>query len=170
MEVSVITDDIFAQMVAEEVKNKLVPSRRQELLKEENWDRWRRALYALCENLNEQIADLEVDAKADAIRYKALGQDGVTLAKTAQRAYEQKLQKINRFKFHVESRLNQVESMIADGVAPEDEETVAKYRTAISKHKELLEEYDMESTSIDRALWGVLDGKWEFDSIDVSTL
>ena len=163
-----IADDIFAQMVAEEVKNKLPPSRRADLMKEENWDRWKRALYALIENLDDQIESVEADAEADANRYNAMGRDGKRLAETAQAAYDQRLNKINRFKFHVENRLHQVESMIAGDQTIDD--AVDFYRKAITTHRRMLDEYDMEATSIDKALWATLENKWQFDSIDVSSL
>jgi len=164
LEVAVISDDIFAQMVAEEVKNKLAPSQRNTLLQQENWDRWRRALLALVENLNGQIESLEADAESDASRYEALGRDGKRLAETAAAAYSSRMNKITRFKFYVENRLNQVESMIEGGSAMEGND-VEFYRKAIRTHRELLEEYDMEATTIDQALWAVLDQRWEFDSI-----
>jgi hypothetical protein len=34
------------------------------------------------------------------------------------------------------------------------------------KHKDLLYEYDLEETAIDRALWDALDNRWTFESID----
>jgi hypothetical protein len=48
--------------------------------------------------------------------------------------------------------------------------TIEFLRKAIKRHRELLAEYDLESTSIDEALWLALDGKWEFDNIDLSDL
>jgi hypothetical protein len=33
-----------------------------------------------------------------------------------------------------------------------------------------LRDYDLEETSIDRALWATLESKWEFDQIDVENL
>lgn len=159
-----ISDDIFAQMVAEEVKNKLAPSQRNILLQQENWDRWRRALLALVENLNSQIESLEADAASDASRYEALGRDGKRLAETAAAAYASRMHKITRFKFYVENRLNQIEGMIDGGETMESND-VEFYRKAIRTHRDLLEEFDMEATTIDKALWAVLDQRWDFDSI-----
>ena len=78
-----LTDDAFAQLVAEEVKNKLSPGQRQVLLESVNWDRWKRALNALSDNLLTQIESIEADAESDANRYMALGRDGRKLAKEA---------------------------------------------------------------------------------------
>ena len=47
----ILNDDSFARMVAEEVKNKLSPTHKQILLEKENWSRWKDALVALSDNL-----------------------------------------------------------------------------------------------------------------------
>jgi hypothetical protein len=44
------------------------------------------------------------------------------------------------------------------------------YRRAILKHRDMLIEYDMEDTAIDRALWATLDNKWEFDRVTSDAL
>jgi predicted transcriptional regulator len=57
--------------------------------------------------------------------------------------------------------------MIATGVEMEDD-VMARLMTlqkAIKRHKELMYEFDLEDTVIDRALWSALEGKWEFESI-----
>lgn len=167
-----LTDDIFAQMVAEEVKNKLPPSRRSELMKQENWDRWKRALHGLLRNISEQIESITIDAQSDAARYKAMGSEGRKMAELADAAYSQRLKKINRFKFHVENRLAQVEGMIeGKGLIEESpSQDVEFFRSAIKEHRKLLNDYDLEATQIDKALWATLERRWEFDSIDPMTL
>jgi hypothetical protein len=45
-------------------------------------------------------------------------------------------------------------------------EKAAFFENAIFRHRALLREFELEETSIDRALWAALEGKWEFDSID----
>ena len=44
------------------------------------------------------------------------------------------------------------------------------YRKAIAKHRALLDEYDLEATEIDRALWRALDNEWAFEGINESNL
>jgi hypothetical protein len=44
------------------------------------------------------------------------------------------------------------------------------YRRAIIAHKNLLEEFDLEDTAIDRSLWDCLDGKWTFGDINNDNL
>jgi cell division septum initiation protein DivIVA len=168
----ILNDDAFAQMVAEEVKNKLSPAQRELLLETQNWDRWKRALEALVRNLESQIENIVADAEADANRYAALGREGKKLAREAASAYGNRQTKIERFLFHVVKRLDQVKTMVETGRPIETNpfETANFYRRAILKHRSLLHEYDMEDTAIDRALWAALDNKWEFDRVTSDTL
>ena len=167
-----LSDDAFAQLVAEEVKNRLSPGQRDVLLEKENWDRWQRALFALSENLVSQLGDIDMDSEADLNRYEALGRSGRALAKEAAAAYGSKRTKVERFKFHVDKRLDQVATMMKTG-EPMDMspyEIANLYRSAIIKHREMLVEFDMEDTAIDRALWAALENKWEFDGVTVDSL
>lgn len=167
-----INDDVFAGMVAEEVKNKLSSSQRQELLKPDNWTRWRDALLALVDNLEDQIESIDEDSEADKMRYEALGREGRRLAKEAAAAYSSRKIKVNRFLFHVNRRLDEVTKMIETGEAIKTDgwEEVQFLRKSIIKHRTMMRELDMEETAIDKALWSTLDGQWTFDSIDVSSL
>ena len=167
-----MNDDVFAGMVAEEVKNKLSSAQRNELLKQENWERWREALLALVDNLEEQIENIEEDAEADRIRYESLGNSGKRLAREAASAYNSRKTKVSRFLFHVNKRLDEVSRMIETGESiKSDGWSEAEFlKKAILKHRHMMREYDLEDTAIDRALWATLDNKWTFDSIDVSAL
>ena len=167
-----LNDDAFARMVAEEVKNKLSPLHKKQLMEKENWSRWRDALLFLSENLKEQIDEIEYDAQADEDRYTALGRDGRRLAIESKAAYDSKLKKVSRFKFHVDKRLDEVASMIETGdeISSDGWEQVDFYKRAIATHRAMLRDYDLEETSIDRALWATLESKWEFDQIDVENL
>mgnify|MGYP006268553467 CR=1 FL=1 len=167
-----INDDTFARMVAEEVKNKLSPSQRSILSQPENWGRWKEALLMLIDNLDEQIENIKDDADADAERYGALGRDGDKLAKEAAKTYQSRIIKIDRFKFHVNRRLDDVVTMIETGnVTPSDGWADVDFlKRAISKHRSMMMFLDLEETAIDRALWSALDNKWDFDDIDTSTI
>jgi len=167
-----ITDDVFAQMVAEEVKNKLSPTQKKLLMQEENWDRWKRSLAALLDNLSDQVENIKADMASDQRRYASFGEDGEALAAAAQSAYDVRLNKINRFKFYVENRLAQVEGMIENKKPLETtpDEDIQFLRRAIVMHEKLMEKFDLEATSIDRALWATLDNRWEFDEVDASNL
>lgn len=161
-----MNDDTFAKLVAEEVKNRVNTDNKKFLLQKDNWDRWERALVALVENLNGQIEDIDQDITADTERYSAI-EGGNVLLTEALSAYEARKKKIERFRFHVENRLGQVSKMIATGVQMEDDvmNRLMTLQKAIRRHKELMYEFDLEDTAIDRALWSSLEGKWEFESI-----
>jgi hypothetical protein len=167
-----ISDDAFASMVAEEVKNKLSQKQRQELLKPENWERWKETLLALVDNLQEQIEQIDEDSEADRIRYEAMGSDGRRLVRESTQAYNSRKMKVNRFLYHVNKRLDEVMHMIETGEAIKSDgwAEAELFKKAIIKHRSMLRDFDLEETSIDRALWDTLNGKWSFDSIDASSL
>ena len=162
-------DDSFARMVAEEVKNKLSPLHKQELMKPENWGRWKDALVALSDNLQRQIDNIEADSLSDSERYASLGRDGIRLNRESQQFYGEKAVRVKRFKFHVDKRLDQVVAMMETGEVVQSDgwDQVDFLRKAITKHRSMMRELDLEDTEVDHALWNALDGKWEFDSIDV---
>jgi len=168
----IVNDDAFARMVAEEVKNKLSPLHKGELMKMENWGKWRDALVALSQNLQNQIDVIEEDAIADERRYMSIGAGGKRLSQEAVSYYGNKSARIKRFKFHVDKRLDEVQLMIDTGKEIESDgwDKVEFLRKAIAKHRSMLREYDLEDTAIDRALWSTLDYKWVFDSINDDNL
>ena len=170
--VTTMPDEFFARLVADDVKNRVTAQQRKELLLEENWDRWKRGLLSLLDNLEDQIENIQIDAQADAVRYEGMGRAGKRLADEAARAYDMRETKVERFRLHVERRLSQVASMIKTG-NPIDEnpwETVDFYRRAIVMHRNMLNDYDLEDTAIDRALWATLDNCWDFDKVDPLSL
>lgn len=162
-----MSDDAFAKLVAEEVKNRVSSESRSHLLEKENWNRWRKALNVLVENLDNQIEEIHNDITEDTDRYSQI-EDGSVLLSTALASYEMRKKKIERFRFHVQNRLAQVDKMIHTGVAIEDEPLAAlmHLKKAIRMHKQLMYEHDMEDTAIDRALWAAVDGKWLFDEVE----
>jgi hypothetical protein len=167
-----ISDDAFASMVAEEVKNKLSNKQRLQLMEKENWERWKETLLALVDNLQEQIEQIEYDSEADRIRYESMGADGKRLVRESMQAYSSRKTKIARFLYHVNKRLDEVVNMIDTGESIKSNgwEEAALFKKAIIKHRAMLRDFDLEETSVDRALWDTLNGKWTFDSIDASSL
>ncbi len=163
-----INDDAFARMVSEDVKNKISSLEKGILVRPENWHRWKESLLLLVDNLDRQIESLVSDADADAERYLSMGRSGERLASAAARDYQFRIKKIDRFKFHVNRRLDEVMVMIETGEVKEEDgwEKAAFFENAIFKHRSLLQEFELEETAIDKALWAALEGKWEFDSID----
>lgn len=165
-----INDDTFAFFVAEEVKNKLSPSQRQILLDKENWGRWQRALVALVDNLNRQIEKIEVSREADEERFSEYGSR--RMQKEMQNSYGARKLKIERFRFHVNKRLDEVTKMIETGVTPSENpwEKVEFFKRAIFEHRRMMQDNDLEATPIDTALWNALTERWDFDKIDTSQL
>ncbi len=67
-----MNDEVFAQLVAEDVKNKVTDSQRDYLMLPHNRERWKRALLVLSENLDNQIDNINYDKQRDVERYVAL--------------------------------------------------------------------------------------------------
>jgi hypothetical protein len=166
-----MNDDSFAKFVAEEVKNRVSSDIREVLFKQENWARWEKALIVLVQNLDNQLERINADIEADTERYTAID-GGEVLLSEALAYYEKQTKKIERFKFHVNTRLIQVSKMIATGARFEDDlaKQVITLKKGIQRHREMLQEFDLEDTAVDRALWDLLEGKWSFDSIDESEI
>lgn len=166
-----MNDDVFARLVAEDVKNKISHTQRKVLRQPQNYDRWQRALLALLRNVEDQIEDIKDDMEADSDRYKALGRDGQNLLEQATADYNERLKKIERFKFHVSKRLDEVALMLEESDGSESLQLDADLlASAIRKHKAMMIEMDMEATPIDKALWSVLENQWLFDSISQDEL
>ena len=144
-----MNDESFARIVAEDVKNNITESQRDYLMLPQNRNRWKRALTALLENLNSQIQGLEADKNDDNERYVAMGVQAKAMLVEANASYDAKLNKITRFKFYVESRLNFVEGLVDDESDMSRKELL---EAAIHKYLEMLDEFDYERTELDDAL------------------
>ena len=166
-----LSDDAFVRLVAEDVKNRVSDEQKSYLRFPENNDRWKEALQALLSNLEEQIFSLDSREKTEAKRLQALGDDGVVLLAEMQTDIDSRRRKISRFKFHVESRLDEAERMAfsASDDSSDNARTVHFLREAIAKHRSLILENDFDYSDIDEALWSALSGHWEFDSISLGS-
>ena len=169
---NILNDDAFARMVAEEVKNKISPLHKQQLMDQSNWERWKSALIALSQNLQDQIIDIEEDALSDLKRFSSLGSSAGRLSQETAKYYDVKAVKIKRFKFHVDNRLDEVCAMMETGKTIQNDgwDQVSFLRRGIVEHRNLIRKYDLEETDIDRALWSILDNRWEFDSITAQNI
>jgi hypothetical protein len=49
-------------------------------------------------------------------------------------------------------------------------ESVEFLKRGIIRHRAMLYEYDIDETTIDRALWALLEDRWEFDDIKPSDI
>jgi len=162
-----MNDDAFARLVAEEIKNKVSPQQREYLNMPENWIRWQRAVKLLADNLDNQLQMIRVKEDEDTAPYRDLGQDGVKMLAEMTAEFEARRKKIERFRYHVVNRLDEISRMIASGSEEIEErvKTVEFMRKAIERHRDLIKEYELEPTPIDVALWASLNGKWLFDDI-----
>jgi len=167
-----LSDDAFARLVADDVKNRVSPSQADYLRMSENWDRWKRTLKYLLANLDSQLEELANQELSEVARYKSLGQDGVRLVTEVQADIEQRRRKIVRFRFYVETRLDEANRLISSSSGNELEKikVFELLQSAIKKHRDLIMDNDFEFTEIDEALWAALDGVWSFDSIDVDRI
>ena len=144
-----MNDETFARIVAEDVKNNVTESQREYLMLPQNRARWKFALKVLAENISSQIIGINADKDADGARYSALGSQGKSMLVESDAAYDAKLNKISRFMFYVESRLNFVNNLV------EDESEMSRkdlLEAAIHKYLEMLDEMEFERTELDDAL------------------
>jgi hypothetical protein len=144
-----MNDETFARIVAEDVKNNVTDSQREYLMLPQNRERWKFALKVLSENIDSQIKEINADKEDDNTRYSSLGVQGKTMLVEANAAYDAKLNKITRFKFYVESRLNFVGNLVEDESEMSRKELL---EAAIHKYLEMLDEMDFERTELDDAL------------------
>lgn len=167
-----VSDDEFARIVGNDVKNKVSTRQREILNLPENWERWQRALESLLENLDDQLRSVDEREEYDRQRYEALGEDGAKLLVTMLSESDERKQKISRFRYHVERKLEAVRRLEASqSVAVAERAKLVEFlRNAIIEHQAMTVDVNFEPTPIDLALWAALDGKWHFDSIDTSEL
>lgn len=163
-----MNDDAFARLVAEDVKNRSTIEQRQYLNLPENKDKWLRALRSLSENLKMQIKNISINEANEIAKYRALGGDGVKLIAEQASMSLDRSEKIKRFNFFVEQKLEEViRSSTINSDSTHDKANLADfYKRSIEKHKELMSEYELDPTSMDTALWASLDGKWDFDKVN----
>lgn len=165
-------DEVFSRLVAEEVKNRVSRQQHDYLRLPENWVRWQRCLITLVENLDSQLRDIQDEEQETERKYQRLGEEGLRLAAESLAVFESRRKKIQRFRFHVEARLDEVTRMIALGSDAIDDrmKTVEFLRKSIEEHRSMVIDNGFEATPIDHALWSALEGKWEFDTINIEDL
>ena len=157
----------FAELVAEEVKGKVADAQREYLRLPENLHRWYEALGRLVANLESQIdviAAREAEAKS---RFDSDGDSDVRGLAELIGDLDLRSRRINRFRFFVEQRLEEVAEMLgADTERISERAGLVEFlRTAIERHQRLIRDFGIEPTAIDTALWAALDGRWCFDEV-----
>jgi hypothetical protein len=160
-----MNDEAFSRLVAEEVKNKASEAQKKYLAMPENIDRWKRALQYLSTNLEEQIKEIDRQEKIRLTQYKSLGEEGDLLVAEASANSDIRRSKIDRFRFFVSAKLDEVSRIVAS--VSDDGSSDDFHRKAIKKWWSLMQEFEMEPTRIDHALYATLDGKWEFEELSL---
>jgi hypothetical protein len=160
-----MNDEAFSRLVAEEVKNKASEAQKKYLAMPENLERWKRALQYLSTNLEEQIKEIDRQEKIRSTQYKSLGTEGDLLLAEASANSDVRRSKIDRFRFFVSAKLDEVSRMVAS--VSEENPLDDFHRKAIRKWWSLMQEFEMEPTRIDHALYASLDGKWEFEDLNL---
>lgn len=165
-----LTNEAFARLVAEDVKNRVTDEQKRYLRLPENAERWQRNLVALLDNLANQLVELNDREAEETERYHRLDEDGVRLLAEMQADVDQRRKRISRFRYHVENRLDEATRLIAVADLSVNGELAVFMQKAIEAHKDLIYQADLDPTPIDRALWAALEGRWDFDSIDVDSI
>jgi len=168
----IMNDDAFARLVGDEVKNKISRSQREFLNLPENNERWQEALQVLIANLDEQLSDLADRETRERERFEALGDEGAALLAAMESDVETRRNKITRFRFYVERRLESVQRESAGNseLIEERARLVEFLRQAIERHQSMIAEVELDPTPVDHALWAALNGAWEFDKINLDEI
>lgn len=164
-----ISEESFARLVADDVKNRVTDEQRKYLRLYENRGRWREHILALLENLESQVEEIDRRVEQDRDLYGSLGDEGIKLMAEAQASSDERRKKVMRFRFHVENRLDECDRLDAIESDRPDEfaASAAFMKRAIEKHKEMTFAAEYDPTEIDVALWQSLGGEWKFDDIDL---
>jgi hypothetical protein len=94
-----------------------------------------------------------------------LGTEGDLLLAEASATSGVRRSKIDRFRFFVSAKLDEVSRMVAS--VSEENPLDDFHRKAIKKWWSLMQEFEMEPTRIDYALYASLDGKWDFEDLSL---
>jgi hypothetical protein len=167
-----MSDDAFARLVSEDVKNRVTTQQREYLRLPDNWGRWREALNEIASNLADQLKDLDGQERQATERFSTMGTTGAAMLVEAQATIAEKRERIERFNFYVEQRLAEVDRLEALGAEelPSDLKLAEFLSRAIEEHRRILGMSDLNPTELDEALWAALDGHWNFANIDPDAL
>jgi len=164
-----MSDDAFAYLVAQDVKNKTSGEQKALLRLHDNCDRWVLCLNELLNNINDQIDDIQSDYDADTDLYSSMSVDGVLLLAETHIYYKAKLRKIQSFRRHIDRSITEATNLLEVYIQTNDQADAHALteicRAAIIEHQKCLDKHDVEPTQWDTALWASLDGEWLFDEI-----
>lgn len=159
---TVLTDQAFSRLVAEDVKNKVDATQRNYLRSPEVANRWRTALLDLLKDLDEQRKNLDIKENRELTGIRTLPNPNKLLVET-KATFAHAKERLSRFRFHVEKKLAEADRLIALGETSENPESFLM--KSIQTHQRLFDEWGVEPTPIDEALWASMLGRWEYGDI-----
>ena len=144
----------FEMLVSEDIKNKSSSEDKQHLM--EHKEAWRDCLLIIIETVSTQISALEVEIAELRSNYPDFDTD------PASSMVERKT-KANRFRFHAEKKLAEVDRIIRLGHEPDpDTKLIHFLRDAILAHKQWHVDNQLVPSEGDEHLYKALEGKWDF--------
>ncbi len=144
----------FEILVSEDIKNKTSSEDKQYLMAHK--EVWRDSLLIIIETVSEQIKELESEASELRSAYPDFDSDPAA-------SINERRVKANRFRFHAEKKLAEVDRMILLGHEPDpDTKLVHFLRDAILAHKQWHADNELVLSEGDNRLYKALEGKWDF--------
>lgn len=146
----------FAMMVSEDIKGKADQLTRDMLRDPSNHNRWRDNLIQIIDKVNDQITELNTNITSIEQIYADQG-----FTHDPAESTRNKLEKAERFRYHAEKRLAEVDRLMSMGQVSEDMKLSSFLRSAIEEHMRLKTEHGNHD-DIDESLWVSLQGKWAY--------
>ena len=150
-----IGEEEFALMVSEDIKNKADQMTKDLLRSPENRERWKKTLINIIKNVETRLEGLNKEAIVLRSTYPDFEADpAASIAKV--------IEKSERFKFHAEKKLAEVDRMLFLENDDPDSKLSSFLKDAILMHKKLKLQYKRPVDPADIGLWDAVDGKWTF--------
>ena len=150
-----IGEEEFALMVSEDIKNKADQMTKDLLRSPENRERWKKTLINIIKNVETRLEGLNKEAIVLRSTYPDFEADpAASIAKV--------IEKSERFKFHAEKKLAEVDRMLFLENDDPDSKLSSFLKDAILMHKKLKLQYKRPVDPADIGLWDAIDGKWTF--------
>ena len=150
-----IGEEEFALMVSEDIKNKADQMTKDLLRSPENRERWKKTLINIIKNVETRLEGLNKEAIVLRSTYPDFESDpAASIAKV--------IEKSERFKFHAEKKLAEVDRMLFLENDDPDSKLSSFLKDAILMHKKLKLQYKRPVDPADIGLWDAIDGKWTF--------
>ncbi len=144
----------FEIIVSEDIKNKSSETDR-EFLKSHK-EEWRDALLVIVQTVSHKIKELDNEIHALRSTYSGFEIDPAT-------GLDEQRTKANRFRFHAEKKLAEVDRLIGIGSETNEEGKLIDFlRQAIIAHRDWNKDKGIVNSEGDDYLYAALDGEWKF--------